>query len=67
MIPIGNPNPDLLRGRQEIADYFGVNPKTLDRWRKKYAKSDPMPMFAPGREIQADRRQLDKWRERRYT
>jgi hypothetical protein len=59
-----NQNPDILRGRDEIADYLGITPRTLDNWRKKAKGTEqPMPILKPGGgEIQASKAKLEEWR-----
>jgi hypothetical protein len=64
-----NQNPDILRGRDEIADYFGITPRTLDKWRKRAkANGDPMPITKPGGgEIQASKTMIEEWRLRQFA
>ena len=63
-----NQNPDILRGRDEIADYLGIHANTLDKWRKKHkGTDDPMPILKPGGEIQSSKKKLEEWRNRQYA
>jgi len=64
-----NQNPDILRGRQEIADYLQIHPDTLYLWRQRARKKgDPMPILRPGGgEIQASKNELESWRMRQYA
>jgi len=64
-----NQTPDILKGRDEIADYLQVTPRTLDKWRKRAkANQDPMPILKPGGgEIQASKKALESWRLRQFA
>ncbi len=50
---------DRLRGRKQIADFLGVHVQTVDRWRRR--EKDPLPVFVPGREVEALKSELAAW------
>ena len=68
MLPGINNNPDFIRGRIPIADFLGIHPETLDRWRKRSKKNgDPIPILIPsGKELEASKTELTTWRSRQY-
>ena len=53
---------DRLRGRAAIASFLGVHPETVDRWRRR--DEDPLPVFRPGRGLEALKSELTKWVKR---
>lgn len=60
----GQAKEQFLETRLAIADYLGIDPKTLDAWRARYhAKSaNPLPIGKQGKGLITTKAKLDAWR-----